>query len=106
MVCLLDGRLPERFSDTAKTEYALVNRAQSSAAIGGYNRTVPAAMLARDIHESGEIKVGIAGAMTSEQIMILMRKFAVRLDLLKSLGEFYKKIIFYIYMQMWMLQFC
>jgi hypothetical protein len=101
------GRLSEIFDDTTKTEHAMMNLAQSNSfvttVIGGFNRkmsshaysfrstpTVPAAMIPRNILASGEIKVGIAGSLTSNQKMLLKRKYAVRIDRLRKLGEFYK----------------
>jgi hypothetical protein len=82
--------------------------------VGAYNRkmsshaysfraepTASAAVLPRDMLESGEIKSSFGIAMATEQPMILKRKFAVRLDRLKSLGEFYKKQN--LFMQMLML---
>jgi hypothetical protein len=102
------GRLPPDFDDATKTEHAMMNLAQSNSfvttVIGGYNRklsshaysfrskpTVPAAMLPRDILGSGEIKVGIAGALTSPQKMLLKRKYCVRIPCLKKIGDFYSK---------------
>jgi hypothetical protein len=101
------GRLPEEFDDTTKTEHTMMNLAQSNSfvmtVIGGYNRkmsshaysflskpTVPAAMLPRDILATGEIKVGIGGCLTAYQKMVLRKKFSVRVDRLRSLGQFYK----------------
>ena len=101
------GELPARFHDTTKTEHSLMNLAQANpfmmTVIGGHNRklsshvysfsaepTVPAAMIPRDILSSGEIKVAIAGSLTSYQKMVLKKKFSVRLERLRDLGEFYK----------------
>ncbi len=80
---LFIGMLPLEFKDTTNAEHVLLNRVQSSAfvrtAVGGCNRkmtfhtysfraepTVPEAMLPRDLLESGEIKVGVAGSITTK----------------------------------------
>lgn len=52
--------------------------------------TVPAAMIPRNILTSGEIKVGIAGSLTTHQSMVLKKKYSVRIDRLKDLGKYYK----------------
>ncbi len=51
---------------------------------------IPTARIPRDVLASGEIKVDIAGSLTSYQIITLKKKFSVRIDRLKSLGRFYK----------------
>lgn len=97
------GWLPHDFNDTTMIEYLMMNLAQSNAfvttVIGGHNRkmsshayffqanpTIPAALLPCDILSSGEIKVG---HLTSYQKMVLLKKYSVRVDRLRLLGEFY-----------------
>ncbi|KAI3653373.1 hypothetical protein MP228_001320 [Amoeboaphelidium protococcarum] len=101
------GQLPDMFNDTTRVEYAMTNRAQSSAYItrvtGGHHQkikghsyafvakpNVPCELLPRSLSKDQEIKVVICSAMTQAQKAAVMRKWTCRLQRTTDLLNYYR----------------
>ncbi|KAI3633922.1 hypothetical protein MIR68_007526 [Amoeboaphelidium protococcarum] len=100
------GWLPDKFTDTRRIEYAMTNRAQSSAyikaVVGGQHKKIishayaflsnpvtPCQLLPRKVDLQAEIKISICGAFTDPQKAAMLAKHKCRPGRLSGLLDYY-----------------